>query len=471
MQDSNLLMYVVGEIALVLLAVCIFLCFHINSLKKLIVKLEEKISTLRKSVRVSRKETKNALIKLAAKEKIKPKAFLDYLDEEIQGTLGHHKSLNPDRDIVLDITPDAPLDRQAASLRHAFLIAEKEARYAGDEQESSWDVLQAKLQQIIQFYESAAPAEPDTEELEDADVTDIADVEIESDAGVDEATLQEIENYKKQIENLNRFKKLFFETDEKWQVAKTQAEDYYQQLMAKTKDIDDEEITTLLNNYAHAYDEVELVLVDGAGGESIEVGDDVGKVVNGSGGGSVGQMVIANQEEMQRLRNMAVDQHKVITELKSKLVNAKSPEEHKDALVQVADQLEKQQRFLKEAETCTQLIEDELSRTLQENVQLREQLETGEGVSSIDDEEVEKLETLVQNLTGESKEMLRTIAALEQDNQALREKVEKGVGNNDIAEAKQLKEKLSDMQQELLNMQTQHIELEERYLELKMTGD
>ncbi len=153
MPNSNIIMYITGEMALMLLLVCGFLLFHIKSLKKLIAKLEEKISALRKSMRSAKKAVEKAQSELATAsvETEEPKSFLELLEAEIDETRDYHQSLNPDRDIVLDISPDAPLERQVASLRHAFLMAEKEARYATDGEKASWDVLQSKLQQVIEF--------------------------------------------------------------------------------------------------------------------------------------------------------------------------------------------------------------------------------------------------------------------------------------------------------------------------------
>ncbi len=456
MPDSNIFLYITGELAVLLLVISIFLLFHINSLKKLIRKLEEKILNLRQSIGKSRNETKNALKKLAAKQKIKLKKYLNYLDEEITQTRDHHQSLNPDRDIVLDINPDTPIERQVTSLRHAFLIAEKEARYAGGEDESSWDVLQSKLQQIIHFYESAEP-------------TDIVEDEPEPDVDAS-ADNELIANYKKRIENLERFKKLFFDMEGKWEAAKQQADEYYAQLMTMGKDLGaGEDFDVVLERYSKAFDEVGGLLGEASEGEAGE-GDAVKEIVrvveiNGRKENS-GKIVVANQEEMHRLRDMAVDQHKVITELKKKLYAAASEKEQQEVVEELSTQLDKQQRYLEEAETCTRLIEDELSRSMQENEELRAKLKSEEG--GLDTAEVEKLENLVGDLTKESKAMLSTIASLEQDNQALKQQIESSADNDSQEKVNRLTKSLNDMQQELLNLQTQHIELEERYLELKM---
>lgn len=463
MPESNILLYITGELAILLLVVCVFLLFHVSKLKGLIAKLEAKIVTLRRSMKKSRKEAEKALGKLAEHQKIKPKKFLDYLDEAIDETRSHHQSLNPDRDIVLDISPDAPLERQADSLRHAFLIAEKEARYAGDEDESSWDVLQAKFQQIIHFYETSAAVdiEVDEPELDEANEEEL------------EALRTEVENYKKRITNLEGFKKLFFEMETNWEGAKKEADDYHQQLLAMGQELGaGEDFDNLLDRYASAFDGIGELIASGGDEDTpgsattISTGLDHDNSPPGERVG-VGKMVIANQEEMQRLRNMAVDQHKVITELKKQLYSASSEEEQQQVMEGLTTQLEQQQRFLKEAETCTQLIEDELTRTIGENEDLRSQIESASAGASA--EEAERLEALVGDLTTESRDMLSVIGALEEQNRGLQEQLESGTGGSD-ENTDLLTEKLGELQQELLNLQTQHIELEERYLELKMKG-
>ncbi|WP_101757368.1 hypothetical protein [Oceanicoccus sp. KOV_DT_Chl] len=465
MPDSNILLYISAELAVLLLLLCGFLLIHVGKLKKLIAELEAKLIALRQTLGKSRKETKKALKKLAAKEKVKPKAFLDYMDEEIEGTREHHNSLNPDRDIVLDIAPDTPLDRQAASLRHAFLIAEKEARYAGGEETSSWDVLQAKFQQIIQFYQSAQPeAKAEEPESEDSSASDES-----TDSSDKESNAKLIAKYTEEIEALQRYKDKTEGLESKWKAAKRQADVYYEQLMEMSRELSaGKEFDALMESYSSAFDELGNML----GGD----GDKLTSDTKPDSGTNVGQAIIAHQKEVQRLRNASIDQQKVIAELRKKLEGADSKEEQQQTMAELSEQLEKQQRFLQEAETCTQLIEDELDRALQENEELRAKLEQGvsanpatEKDADSSDEEISQIESVVNELTNEGKDMLSTIAALEEENQGLKFQLE-AAGGDDGATAGHveiLKSKLEEMQQELLNLQTQHIELEERYMELK----
>jgi Sec-independent protein translocase protein TatA len=461
MLDSNTLVYVVGEVAIMLLLVCLFLFFHVGKLKKLIKKLEGKISELRTIVKTAKRETKAAKIELAnqvAKE-VPVKTFLEYLDEQIDDTRSHHQSLNPDQDIVLDITPESPIERQVASLRHAFLLAEKEARFAGEDNQSSWEVLQSKLAQIISFYEP--------EEVTQETANEVAEPE------EDESQQEEIANYKKRIENLEKFKKLFFEMDSKCEAANKQAEEYREELMALGIQLGGgEHFKDLLDSYNQSFDDLTTIITDGSkDSEEIETsGNDqaaqaatITQTVEIQAEKSdTGKRIVANQEEIQHLKNMAVDQHKVIVELKRRLMGADSEEDKTRVIEELAEQLDKQERFMKEAETCTQLLEDELSRTFQENETLRKELDTAGNT-----EDKENLESMVNDLTTESRDMLNTIVTLEDENKGLKEQLEAGAGTGGAAD-EALKEKLTQAQQDLLNLQTQHIELEERYLEMKI---
>lgn len=325
MLDTDLLVYIVGELAALLLLVTLFLLLHVKKLKVLIGKLESKIQALRQSLGVAKSDTHKALEQLAEHDQANPSAYIDYIDQQIDSTRDYHQSLNPDRDIVLDISPDAPMERQAASLRHAFLIAEKEAGYAGDDHAASWGVLDSKLQQIIEFYQQAAEREFEGQSSQsDHD--------------------SEVEGLKKRVANLEAFKKLFFDMESKWANAKKQAEEYHEQLLALGIQIGGgEHFQDLMGKYASAFNEFGD-LIDSASSSEGSVENPGAVIEMDNRSSSVGKMVIANQEEMQRLRNMAVDQHKVISELKKQLVNSTSPEEQQETLGQLTDQLERDRK-------------------------------------------------------------------------------------------------------------------------------
>lgn len=471
MPESSMLVYIFGEVALLLLAVCVFLLVHTRKRQQRTRQLEEKIVELRDTCNTTRKEAKDALKELAEYKNIAPKDYLDFLEDEIGATRVHHSSLKPDRDIVLDISADAPMERQAASLRHAFLLAEKESALAAAGSDADWDTLQAKFQQIIEFYEQPNDGASEAEGGEDETVA--------ASAELDEGLQEQIEQYKARISNLERFKHLFFNMESKWEKAKKEAEEYHQQLLAKGQELGGgEDFESVLNNYANVYGDINGLMDEGgsygdnSGGAKTVVMEVNRTTVN------TGPRVIANQEEMMRLRNMAIDQHKIIESLKHKLMGAASEEQQEEIVQELSTQLQQQEQFIKEAETCTQLLEEELTRTITENESLRNEMQDG-GANAESEADAEQLQGLLQDMTEQSKEMLATIAALEDENRKLQQMVADGTAGAETSESPSetgasgggdevLKEKLDSVQQELLNLQTQHIELEERYLELKM---
>ena len=455
--------YLLGfELAVVLLVVCLLLFAHSRGLGKLIGALEEKVLALRDSMR-----KKNLLFDTLKKEveslrhQIKH-GYSDALEEQLDATRNRHSSLSPDRDIVLDITPDTPVERQALALRHAFLIAEKEATLAVDGKGVDWEILQAKLGQIIQFYST-----PDLPQgLDELDVDGGLDLdaplEIDSASGDDnlEAT---VENLQRQLGNLEKFRKLYFDVEKKWREARAEAERYHQELLALGASLGGgEEFSQLLKSYGEVYGDLDGLLE--RGGEAPEV-DVVAPAP------SVGKMVIANQEEIQRLRNMALDQHKIITELKRKLVGAETEEDRERAIAEMQLQLDRSERYLKESDTCINQLESEISRLMAENESLNQRIKSGGGDASANphlEEELEMARNLIASFTEQSRDMLTVIAALEEEKRHLPEPAGGDTSVEDSGRVAELTERLNKSQQELLNVQTQYIELEERFLELKM---
>jgi predicted nucleic acid-binding Zn-ribbon protein len=498
MPESPIVLLVIAEIAVVLLLLCLFLLLHVRSLRQLIAALEEKVVSVRDTLKSTRKDYKAVQERLLESEQSPTLGYSDQIEAQIDATRNYHLSLDPDRDIVLDIEPDTTLERQAVALRHAFLIAEKEAALASDGGEIDWGILSSKLTQIITFYQqgsTAAAAQP----LEPIDLDNLDDLtQPASDDGELETLRETLANQARHIENLEKFKKLFFDTEEKWRAATALANQYQQQLLARTQELGDTTVDELLTQYTSAYSNFGAELADDRGqarGAShvIEVG---GEQL------SVGQAVIANQEEMLRLRNMAIDQHRMIVSLRQQLDSAQSVEEKDAVIAELHKQLERHERFLKESDICAKQIEEELERTLARNHELEQQLravqeDVDSGTKQIQEElartlvenqaleqqlielrqqggglqasgeELEQLKKIIEDFTHQSCEMLGAIEQLEQESRNLREQLQ-GSGGASDEETAALQQQLAEAERELLSLQAQHVELEERYLELKV---
>lgn len=482
MLDNPIVIIVAVEIAVALLFLLGCLLFFIRGQRRTMGALEEKILALRESLKVARAEVKVARAQAASSPAAGAGDFGEMIEEQITITRNHHLSMSPERDIVLDIGPDTPLERRAVSLRHAFLIAEKEAWLAAEGKELAWDVLSSKLAQIIEFYEQ--PAAPVQGALDDgSDMFDALEIESEpvttepemSAADSEElAMLREtVDNQKRHIENLERFKALFFATDEKWRAASEQAEQYHQLLLQKSQEIGaDADYQQLLGKYKGVYNDFDASLAAERGDPPKPVAESVIEVEGGDEP-SVGRMVIANQEEIQRLRNMAVDQHKMILRLREELTAAHSEEDKDRVIGELHKQLERHERFLKESDLCTKQLENELDRVLDENHSLKIKLQDAKMLAlsapAPVDANVEQMVRIIEDFTEQSSEMLGAIEALENECRELQSKVAATNGQaSDSGELETMRKEFTSVQQQLLALQADHVDLEERYLELKV---
>lgn len=428
MEVSNLVIVTAVEILLVLIILCVVLLVYTRNLKGLLKNLQEKIAGLIKDL----KESKAAV--QAAKAELDPaNAYQNQINDQIQHTREYHLTLDATQDIALDLNTEAPFERQVAAFRHAMLIAEKEALYASEDENPNWNILQSKLSQLIQFYRaSPAPAtdSPSEEELNNLQA--------------------ELDSSKKRIDNLEKFKKLFFEMEGKWSEAKKTADEYFEQLSAMAGGVENKEgFEDLLNRYHNVYDEV---------GDSIQAATDPSGQKSRTNTIEVVRDDPKSQDEIRKLRSVAADQHRIIAELERKLQNAHSLEEKDDVIKDLNAQLHRQTRFVEESETCIQLLEEELNTAL---AQLEEAART-QSSTQVDPEQLkqnEKLKATVLRFSKESQSMLDKIANLEQENEQLVSQASRSTSNP---------EQLQLAKQELTQLQAQYAELEEHYLDLKM---
>ncbi|MDB6062455.1 MAG: hypothetical protein JWM78_2558 [Verrucomicrobiaceae bacterium] len=468
MPDKSIILMVGLEVGVAFLFLLGLVTLRAQGLRKTAQALEAKVLELRQLLKNVRAELKVTREEVKAQPPIPD--YAEVIDAQINITRNHHLELNAERDIVLDMAADTPLARRAVSLRHAFLIAEKEAWLASDNgRDVDWGVLENKFTQIIQFYEQpAAGAEESV--IADADSLEALDLDGEVPQNGEAAALQAvIDNQKRHIENLERFKKLFFDADEKWHKANRQAEEYRQALAEHGSKLEGgAEFNGLLEKYNQVYVEFGAALAKDKDPSRV---DSESTAKPGAEQPSVGRMVIANQEELQRLRNMAVDQHKMIQHLRDELESATSVEAKDRVISELHKQLERHERFLKESDLCTKQLESELDRSLEENHTLKMKvLQIKQDPSSLVDGEVEQMTNIIEDFTRQSAEMLNALEMLEAECSELRARLAEGEGENAAAPVEQLKQQLATAQQELLNLQTQHIELEERYLELKLAA-
>lgn len=423
MELSKYVIFGVIELYVVLLGITIFLVFHARTLKGVVKKLQDR---LKKAVD-DLKKSKAAYQKAQDELNVDPaETQLRILDEQLDITRDYHATLDPDQDIALDLNTAVPLPRQVAAFRHALLIAEKEALYASGTTIPNWGVLENKLSQLIGYYQD--PHNDDSTNNTDTDNAGLSQLQ------------EELDNSKKRVSNLERFKTLFFDMEEQWNQAKAEAEDYYHQLMSMADSMENSDnFENLLERYNQVYNAVGETIVEATGDAITTV-----------------KMDPKSQQELANLRNVATEQQRLIKELQKKLSNAETADDKALLINELNHQLERQQRFVKESETCITLLEGELTEATNVIRAMEAKLK-----QDGNKEENQKLKALVRQFSTESKEMLQNLAQLEMEKEGLEKELQQDSKHASSA-------KVESLQQELLQLQAQYADLEERYLDLKL---
>lgn len=434
MNSSNLLLIVFAELAALLLVVSIFLGVQNHSLRRLVAQLKDKAQGILgelKQAKLEAKAAQKALTEQAAVDDTPPPNYLELLEEQIELTRTHHSSLNSGQDIVLDIAPESPLVHRTPALRHAMLLAEKNALAQIQNGEApDWDELAKRYETIFNFYEDFQGAENTPE------------------AGADSAELEavqtELENAKKRVSNLEKFKQLYFDLEEKWQNSKAEAQTHFENLTSITSNLENgEEVQNALQDYHQSYNDFSTMLEQG-----IEAGTTVADAENKSD-------ALDAALEIKKLRAVASDQHKIIEGLQKQLMSAKTEDERHNVVVDLQGELQKQMRFVQESETCIQLLEDELNTAHSDIEVLKAKVNQLPEVKAdyIDlRRQYDEMETKYHLHISENRKLQKKLQAASSsstDNSA------------SAAEAARLRKELAEAS-------SKYNELEEKYLDLKM---
>ena len=422
MDSSNILLIVSAEVAVVLLLICLFLAVQNRSLRNLVAQLKSKAQELVQEIKKSRANTSKPQQAETVESTL---SYLDYIETQIQHTLQHHESLNSNQDIALDIEPGTPLPHRTASLRHALLLAEKECFSQIDSKsEPNWRNLRSRYDQIFSFLEdfpSETEEAPSNEELQ---------------------TVQtELENARKRVKNLEKFKNLYFDIEEKFKESQKNAQNKYEDLSSMASELDSSgKLNNALSDYHSSYNSISNTLDQGI--EGLSQNDSL--TPHGS----------QNSGEIEHLRNVAADQHRIISELERQLRDASSEEERTQIVEGLQTELQKQLRFVQESETCIQLLEDELNIALRDAEQVKSRLN-----------QLPQLKSELHSLRKQHDQVDLKNHTLISENRKLQKRI-KEFGSApktsvDGGDAAKLRKELNDME-------GRYNELEEKFLDLKL---
>ena len=410
MGKINFTLILAAEALIVCLFLTILLLLKNRHLKHLIAKLKAQLKELAARLKNLAQPTQT---------QAPPETpYRERLDEQLANTKDYHVSLGTRQDIALDLDPDSPLPRRTAAIRHAFLIAEKEA--TANEPAVNWDFLASRYQQLLAFNEDYAP------QLNEGLEEDLAQ------------TQEELEQAKKRISNLERFKQMYFELEERWNKCKNKADEHYSELqILADKSEQPEDFRSLLEQYHSSYGDI---------GDMIERGTGESPLPDHHASPD------SQLHELRRLRSVAADQHRIISELQQQLSSTTFAEQQAVVVESLQTELTKQARFLKESETCIQLMEDELANANRELEQLRARASQAAAFKNAMKDLQEAAETHEQ-----------IVGSLKQENRRLAKKLKltQDAPPEDSQENRALRK-------ELTTLQGKYNDLEEKFLNLKL---
>jgi hypothetical protein len=433
MQLSNLILLTLAEVCLVLIFISGLLLFQILKQRKTIRRQQDKLEEVLRELR---------RLKLPPPPAAPGTSYKTYLQSQQTATVKRLQGTYPNFSLENPATEADSPEARALALRLQLLQIEESAIEKGDGPlKINWQYLETQLANLLTRPTEPAPSSANTED---------------------------IETYKKRIENLEKFKTLFFDMERQWQIAQAQSEDYHAKLSALAGDMGaSDNFIDLLGKYQTVYQGLNQSFVYGAGDMSKPAESEIEIV-------TVTRIDPRAGEEIIRLRNVAADQHRIINQLQRKLDQAATAEAREEVIVELQQQLQRQTRFVQESETCIRLLEDELSAAGEKIVQQQRQLSSFQA----EREETAKAKATLEKFTLESKELVKTLLDLESENAELKRNLKDATPDmlkNDQAAETDTTEQLVSAREALKTMETRYSALEreyalleEKYLELKM---
>jgi hypothetical protein len=385
--------------------------------------------------------------------------YKQFIEDAAENTKEHYK-LCFNKKVELDAK--SSVDEQIIALRHIFLSAEKALFRYDDQTPKFWEQLKGRLKGIITTYTP--------EETEDTGVSS-----------------EQVDALKKRIENLEMFKKLFFEMQSKMMAIQKEGEEIHKQAQGLVDNMDDgDERQGLLDRYQNSFNSI---------GEAVDSGLTV--INNSKANESHKQTIVINQnlDEMKKLKDFSNDQHHLITKLKGKLQDLENGEadDIPASMKHVTDQLNQLERALKESEMCVGMLESDYEQAVDSFEKEIDELKTenAELIAKGTPEDDAKAKELLTQFAKENKELMSCIGTLEDENDALSSESKKlktklrskikalkiakakagkssspqassGGGGNDA----ELKEELSKKDNEIMKLQDEYASLEAQYLDV-----
>jgi len=420
MQVPIIILAVAIEIYVVLLIAAAVLIVYSLKQKKLIRRQQDKLHELVEAIKTTGSSASPT-----------GRSYKQLVNEQVKLTQDRFALIAPRSDISDAQPAELPVNQRIVALRYAFLRAEELGTTEVPGSEGYWNVFRQTLEPLLQS------------------ATD-STFDVTNDSSVDSSSSDELNMYKKRVANLEKFKQLFFDLEKRWNEAQANAQGYYNELYAMADGIEDrEKYEMLLGQYGNTYNEIAHYMHDANAAITGRPAEN--KMIN------IIRQDPRAAEEIMKLRNVAADQYRVISDLQRKLDTAVTTEEKDTVIKELELQLQRQVRFVQESDTCVQLLEDELHKAHEQLAQQETMIESDHHL----EEENQRIKETLQNFTQESKTMLGNLENLERENNQLKNDLEHT--DTDAGSSTNLQQ----IQNEFAELRKQYTDLEEKYLELK----
>ena len=422
-----------GEIGLVIIgvlgAVIIVVLKDRKKLKNYSYSLKEVIKKLKKKLQEREDEqNQERILELL-------NALIEHVREQYQAQFGN--DIAPTEEEESDASDVPSVEKFVFIAGFQTIIAELSALENSNDPETTWTKIKNELTPLFQNYLEPILAEQNM---------GTQSISNESD---DDSLKAQLENANKRIENLEKFKQLYFDLQSKLSQSVADIESLNQQILELSEGSDNfDTIRQIIEkNKTHYIEMGQMIGMDkeqhhGSVANTMDYSD---AIIN------------ERKDEIKRLKSQISQQFEDIWKLQSRMNDgsAKPPKAE-----ELSAGIETISRNLKDAEMCIETMDMEIQTLTSEITNLRNQLKEqsgGSGAGSAEQKQiVEEKEAMIARFSQESKELMSCITGLEDDNQ---------LQSNRIKELEIQLTNNNEFKEKFVKLEAEYSSMESKYLE------
>ena len=427
-----------GEIGLVIIgvlgAVIIVVLRDRKKLKNYSDSLKEMIKKLKKKLQEREDEqNQERILELL-------NALIEHVREQYQAQFGNEIAPTEEEDADASDVPS--VEKFVFIAGFQTIIAELSALENSNDPETTWTKIKNELTPLFQNYLEPILAK------QNLGAQSILNESISNETD-DDSLKAQLENASKRIENLEKFKQLYFDLQSKLSQSVADIEGLNQQLLELSEGSDNfDTIRQIIEkNKTHYLQMGQMIGMDkeqhhGSVANSMDYSE---AIIN------------ERKDEIKRLKSQISQQFEDIWKLQSRMSDgsAKPPKAE-----ELSAGIETISRNLKDAEMCIETMDMEIQTLTSEITNLRNQLQEqsgGAGAGSAEEKQtVAEKEAMIARFSQESKELMSCITGLEDDNQLQSNRIKELEGQ--LTNNNEFKEKFVKLEAEYSSMEAKYLE-------------